>query len=255
MKKIIKILKKFIVILGLVSLAIFIIIAAYLTYLFIHSGIEQKKLNRPIDEIVFNTNLDDKEIFIRNKFDGSNHNFFINIKKSNKLLDSYQLPLKEFGFYSIQNFALEHKKMNGNNYVFVLYAENSDCEPFYTDIIWLLGYDGKIKLLDVVCISEMNKIQAATTLIWGNKRISLDYYDRYPYKSFIMPILIEVSDKIKISSMLNEHSKSLMLEAFNKEFKMRMDVAVKNKNLDKQKSYEKSKKEFYEVMNVKEIHF
>jgi hypothetical protein len=255
MKKLVNILKKLIVIWGLFSLAIFIIIAAYLTYFFIHSDIEQKKLNRPFDKIIYNTNIDDKEIFIRHTFASGNHNYTINIRQSNKLLDTYQLPFKEFGLYALQDFNLEHKKGKRNNYVLVLFSKNSDCEPAYTDIIWLLEYDGKIKLLDVFCISEMNKIKAETTLVWGNKRITLDYYDGYPYKSFIIPILIEIGEKIQVSPMLNEHSKSLMLSAFDNEFERRMEVVVKTNNFDKQKSYEKAKKEFYELINVKEIHF
>jgi hypothetical protein len=250
MKKIINIVKKVILVWGVLSLCFALLLSVYVAV----NIISTKKLIGKSEDIIYEAKSDEVKLVVIHKTGKDSSEVLINLSKSDKeLISNYHLPVEKYGLHSVHVNDSKIIHVRDDEYRIILYSRYYECTEESTDFIWFFKFKNQLNLIHVIGLSDLYNIQSEETIIFGNKHIGLPSFEANEYKQFIIPVEIRIGDSIKILPLLSRHGITLLKNAFEKEAQGRIEKLRTGGNNEMVEEYKASMQRFSEAITEKII--
>ena len=181
-------------------------------------------------------------------------------KAGASLVRNYTLPLKKYSAEWLQVSDSDIIRVNENEYRIILYGSSDEDAEFSHNSVWFLKYQNQVKVVEVVNLAGMRKLNDLDLVILGHKSVGLPYQEDYDHVGFQIPIEVRVNNSVQVTPLLTQTGIGLMKKVFDGEARKRMDKlrASKDKetdpdNAETQELIKDALKEFDEAIQDKNV--
>ena len=181
-------------------------------------------------------------------------------KAGASLARTYALPLKKYNVEWLHVSDSEIIRVNENEYRIILYGSSDEDAEFSHNSVWFLKYQNQLKVVEVVNLAGMRKLNDLDLVILGHKSVGLPYQEDYDHVGFQIPIEVRVNNSVQVTPLLTQTGIGLMKKVFDGEARKRMDKlrASKDKetdpdNAETQELIKDALKEFDEAIQDKNV--
>jgi hypothetical protein len=252
MEKFLAYFRKIVFVWGVISFP-FALFALFWIISFTIPRIVSHKVVQQDQDVRYEKTFNDIRLSVVRKYDQTN-NFLVSVSRADKpLISDYNLPTKQ---YDVEWLTIKDASVipvNDSEYRIILYSAVYDCDQESANYIWLLKLNKQMKLVQMIEMSDVHRIENGGTQIFGNKIISLPSFADLGYKQVLVPVAITIGDAIKTVPMLNRKSMDMMKKYFEKEMQKRNNKLVGSSDTATLELCKKAAKEFDEAISERVI--
>ncbi len=215
--------KKIMIVWGIIQIIFILLIVVTLTAQSLFSTSDLDNIKEDPDE-VYKGKLVDLELNIR-RSEKESGPLLLNLSRGNiALVKEYPLPSEghEITYTSIKNAT--GVQIAKGKYRFILQGGSYDCDQESYRYIWVLNYDGSMKLDRFMALTDTRKIADSKDRLFANKVINLPKVENQRHDQALIPVEINMSDNVAVKTMLGQKNRQLMLAHYSK---------IINENIDK----------------------
>ncbi len=210
---------------------------------------KHQKPNAPSEEVVFEKKEGGYKLLVKSKETEGPSEYFITLSRDGKtVVQNYRLPTQKYHLEYLNIYDASFVSLRGNEQGIVLYSAYADDEGASDSHIWFLKAAGTMSVREVILLSDVHRAENDGLTILGNKRIGLSYQEGFRSESYIVPVVVRVSDIIAISPLLNWEGADVLFSMLKQEIKGREDKMPKENNNELAEGYRKAGKEMGEAL-------
>lgn len=247
MAKFWKVLKVIIFIWGALTLAL---ILGTILYVNISERMTARSVSQEPTDEVYEKTFEDIRLTVTHKRGDESGKVLVNLSKAGvSLARNYALPIKKYNLEWFQASDADIIRVTDNEYRIVLYGSGDEDEEFSYDSVWFLKYKNELKVVEVVNLSQMRRINDLDMVILGHKNVGLPSQEDFEHVGFRIPIEVRVGNSIQITPLLSQNGIRLIKKVFNEEAQKRMDAVRAQKDKAKDKDKEEDGRETLKQVN------
>lgn len=162
------------------------------------------------------------------------------------VVTDYKLPAGDYRLYDAEVVPLADSA-----YRVMLYSNDAESTDGH---IWLLKFDGKMRLVKTIPLSDPHQLDEKKTQMFGNTSIVLPgISDSDDYETMAVPTRISIGDEIRIVPLLNAQDLGALNAYFEKRIAARMAKLDAPKNAEMLALYKRAVIEFKENLTSRSI--